>query len=82
MIKNILSQEKYGRFAIIAYRCIDTINVMWLFLMVPWVGLQCVIVVYPDHTHLLLDVIQYNSWCVIISAVFCRVGSVVTNSLQ
>ena len=26
---------------------------MWLFLVVPWVGLQCVIVVFPDHTHLL-----------------------------
>ena len=25
---------------------------MWLFLAVPWVGLQCVIVVFPDHTHL------------------------------
>ena len=24
-----------------------------LFLEVPWVGLQCVIVVFPDHTHLL-----------------------------
>ena len=23
---------------------------MWLFLTVPWVGLQCVIVVFPDHT--------------------------------
>ena len=21
--------------------------------MVPWVGMQCVIVVFPDHTHLL-----------------------------
>ena len=27
----------------------------WLFLTVPWVGLQCVILVYPDHTHLLLS---------------------------
>ena len=27
--------------------------VLWLFLTVPWVGLQCVIVVFPDHTHLL-----------------------------
>ena len=27
---------------------------MCLFLTVPWVGLQCVIVVFPDHTHLLL----------------------------
>ena len=25
---------------------------MWLFLTVPWVGLQCVIVVFPDHNHL------------------------------
>ena len=25
--------------------------VMWFFLTVPWVGLQCVIVVFPDHTH-------------------------------
>ena len=30
-----------------------TINVLWLYLTVPWVGLQCVIVVFPDHTHLL-----------------------------
>ena len=27
--------------------------VVWLFLTVPWVGLQYVIVVFPDHTHLL-----------------------------
>ena len=25
----------------------------WLFLTVPWVGLQSVIVVFPDHTHLI-----------------------------
>ena len=31
-----------------------SVNVLWLFLMVPWVvGLQFVIVVFPDHTHLL-----------------------------
>ena len=30
-----------------------TINVLWLSLMMPWVGLQYVIVVFPDHTHLL-----------------------------
>ena len=27
--------------------------VVWLFLAVPWVSLQFVIVVFPDHTHLL-----------------------------
>ena len=29
------------------------VGVLWPFLTVPWVGLQCVIVVFPDHTHLL-----------------------------
>ena len=28
-------------------------SVVWLFLVVPWVCLQFVIVVFPDHTHLL-----------------------------
>ena len=37
----------------LSYRSIATINVLWLFLMVPWAGLQYVIVVFPDHTHLL-----------------------------
>ena len=27
--------------------------VVWLFLAVPWVCLQFVIVLFPDHTHLL-----------------------------
>ena len=26
------------------------------FLIVPWVGLQCVIVVFPDYTHFLISV--------------------------
>ena len=30
-------------------------SVMWLFLTVSWVGLQFVILVFPDHTQLLLD---------------------------
>ena len=33
--------------------CLVTVNVLRLFLTVPWVGLQCMIVVFPDHTHLL-----------------------------
>ena len=31
--------------------CLVTIIALWLFPTVPWVGLQCVIVVFPDHTH-------------------------------
>ena len=30
--------------------CVVTINVLWLFLTVPRVGLQYVIVAFPDHT--------------------------------
>ena len=31
-----------------------TVNVLWLVLAtVPFVGLRCVIVAFPDHTHLL-----------------------------
>ena len=28
-----------------------TVSVLWLFLAVPWFGLQYVIVVFSDHTH-------------------------------
>ena len=38
---------------VLSYGCLVTVFVLWLFIMVPWVGLQCVIVVFPDHTHLL-----------------------------
>ena len=49
-------EEKAGCVAILSHRCIVTLNVLWLFLMVPWVGLQYVIVIFPDHTHLLFSV--------------------------
>ena len=38
---------------LVSYRCIVTINVLWLFLTEQWVGLQYMIVVFPDHTHFL-----------------------------
>ena len=38
---------------LLSYRCMVTINILWHFFTVLWVGLQCVIVVFPDHTHLL-----------------------------
>ena len=33
-----------------------TVSVLWLFLMAPWVGLHCVIVVFPHHTHSLFGI--------------------------
>ena len=56
---------------LLSYGCLVTVNVLvallclsswslenavWLFLTVPWVGLRCVVVVFPDHTHLLFKV--------------------------
>ena len=50
-------KRKLVALLLLSYRCIVTINVMWLFLTVPWVGLQCVILVFPDHTHLLFGAV-------------------------
>ena len=36
---------------LLSYGCLVTVYVLWLFLTVPCVGLQCLIVVFPDHTH-------------------------------
>ena len=41
---------------LLSYRCIVAIKVLWLFLKVPLVGLQYVVVVFPDHTHLLFRI--------------------------
>ena len=47
-------KRKLVALLLLSYRCI-TINNLWLFLTVPWVILQGVIVVFPDHTHLLFE---------------------------
>ena len=48
-------KRKLVALLLFSYRCIVNINVHWLFLTVPWVGLQYVIVPFPDHTHLRFD---------------------------
>ena len=40
---------------LLSYICLVTVNVLWRFLTVSWVGLQCVIVVFPALTHLLFQ---------------------------
>ena len=37
---------------LLSYGCLVAVNGLWLLLTVPWFGLHCVIVVLPDHTHL------------------------------
>ena len=46
-------KKKLVALLLLSYICIVTINVLWLLLTVPWVGLQYVIVVFPDLTHFL-----------------------------
>ena len=49
---NHLNEEEMADcFAFLPFLCLVTINVVWFFLTVPWVGLECVIVVFPDHTY-------------------------------
>ena len=39
-----------------SFECLVTVNVLWLFLTVPWIGLQFEIVVFPAHTLLLFAI--------------------------
>ena len=48
----IILKRKLVALLVLSYRCIVTLNVLWHYLTVPWDGLQCAIVVFPDHTHL------------------------------
>ena len=55
---NILQgKKKSGCFTLIEFNCHFNVNVLCLFLVVLWVGVQCVILAFPSHTHLLFHVI-------------------------
>ena len=49
----IILMGKRELVALIGLSSLCLVIVVWLFLAVPWVCLQFVIVVFPDHTHLL-----------------------------
>ena len=44
-------EERAGALLSLSSWCL--VMVVWLFLAVPWICLRFVIVVFPDHTHLL-----------------------------
>ena len=46
---NSMGEERADCFAFFVFRCL--LIVVWLFLTIPLVCLQFVIVVFPDHTH-------------------------------
>ena len=39
---------------LLSHPCLAILYVLWLFLTVPWVSLQCVIVVFPGHNRFFL----------------------------
>ena len=47
-------KRKLVAWLLLSYRCTVTINVLLLFLAVPWVGLRCVVVVFPYHFYISL----------------------------
>ena len=57
----IILKRKRGLVAllVLSYGCLVTVNVLLLFLVVPWFGLLCVIVVFPDHTHCFITVFHF-----------------------
>ena len=46
--------ESWFALLLLSFGCLVTVNVLWLLLTVGAVG-WCVIVVFPDHTHLLFE---------------------------
>ena len=44
-------EERAGCFALLCLSSGCLVIVVWLFLTMPWVCLQFVILVFPDHTH-------------------------------
>ena len=53
----LMRKIKLVALLLLSYKCIVAIIVLWLFLTVLWVGLQYVTVVFPNHTHLLFDIL-------------------------
>ena len=39
---------------LLSYGYLVTVNIQWLFLMIWWVCLELMIVVFPDHTNLIV----------------------------
>ena len=52
-----------GKRELVALLCLSSwclVMVVWLFLTVPWVCLQFVIVVFPDHTHYFCNPLKWR----------------------
>ena len=47
-------KRKLVALLLLSYSCVAAVEVLLLFLTVDWVGLQCVIEVFTDHTYFLI----------------------------
>ena len=52
----LMGRRKLVALLVLSSWCLETVIVLWLFLTVSLVGLRCVMVVYPDHTHFLFNI--------------------------
>ena len=52
----VLQSSELVALLLLSCRCLANVNVLWLSLMVPWDGIQCLIVVFPDYTRLLFAI--------------------------
>ena len=83
-------KRKLVALLLLSCRCIVTINVLWLFLTVPWNNLQYVIVVFPGHTHLLFVITCWGKadllafLCVVFYhfSIWCTVSGVVPDCID
>ena len=46
----VLGGTATGGLVLLSFGCLVTVGVLWLILAVPWVGLQCMSVLFPDPT--------------------------------
>ena len=66
-----------GKRELVVLLCLSSwclVIVVWLFLMMPWVCLKFVIVVFPDHTHLLFFIKHCRDLCNLTAIVDFIVG--------
>ena len=55
VLQSLKRKRELVALLLLSYGCLVTVNVLWLFPLVSWVGLLCVIVFFSDHTQLLFE---------------------------
>ena len=51
---NLVERVLLVALLLLSYGCVVAVVVLWLLLGMPWVGLHCVVVVFPDRAHCIL----------------------------